>query len=117
MKTTRILGFVAGLLAVVALIAIGFALITDQGGVSKTGILAIMAGMGVMAAALLLGIVHFLLRIKFRNPYHRRRGPQAFLRAGRVMVWAWGVAMIATAAMLGYLAWQLGPALFMLLMG
>lgn len=114
MKTTRILGFVAGLVAVVALIAIGFGVVA---GLTKLGVYALMAGMGAMAAALLLGIVHFLLRIKFRNPYLRRRGPQAFARAGRIMVWVWGVAMIATAGMLAYLAVQLGPGVFAMLMG
>jgi len=113
MKTTRILGFVAGILAIVALIAIGFGVIA---GLTKLGVQSLMAGMGVMAAALLLGVVHFLLRIKFRNPYFRRRGPQSFLRAGRIMVWAWGGAMIVTAAMLVYLAVQLGPGVFAMLM-
>ena len=114
MKTTRILGFVAGLVAVVALIAIGFGVIA---GLTKLGVYALMAGMGAMVAALLLGIVHFLLRIRFRDPYRRRRGPQAFARAGRVMVWVWGGAMIVTAAMLAYLAVQLGPGVFAMLMG
>ena len=114
MKTTRVLGFVAGLVAVVALIAIGFGVVA---GLTKLGVYALMAGMVAMVAALALGIVHFLLRIKFRNPYQRRRGPQGFLRAGRIMVWVWGVAMIATGAMLGYLAVQLGPGVFAMLMG
>lgn len=113
MKTTRILGFVAGLMAVIALIAIGFGVIA---GLTKLGVQSLMTGMGVMVAALVLGVVHFLLRIKFRNPYRRRRGPQGFLRAGRIMVWAWGVAMIATAAMLAYLSVQLGPGVFAMLM-
>ena len=114
MKTTRVLGFVAGLVAVVALIAIGFGVVA---GLTKLGIYALIYGMGAMVAALLLGIVHFLLRIKFRNPYHRRRGPQGFVRAGRIMVWVWGVAMIVMAAMLAYLAVQLGPGVFAMLMG
>ena len=114
MKTTRVFGFVAGLVAVVAMVAIGFGVIA---GLTKLGVYALMAGMGAMMVALVLGIVHFLLRIKFKSPYQRRRGPQGFLRAGRIMVWVWGFAMIATGAMLAYLAIQLGPGIFAMLMG
>lgn len=109
MKTTRILGFVAGLLAVAALIALGIGVIL---GMSKWGFILLMVGTGVMVAALVLGIAHFLLRIKFRNPYFRRRGPQDFLRAGRIMVWAWGVSMIAMGVLM---AVYLGPIIISLL--
>ena len=109
MKTTRILGFVAGLLAVAALIALGIGVIL---GMSKWGFILLMVGTGVMVAALVLGIAHFLLRIKFRNPYFRRRGPQDFLRAGRIMVWAWGVSMIAMGVLMGV---YLGPIIISLL--
>ena len=113
MKTTRILGFAAGLIADVALIAIGFGVVA---GLTKLGVYALMAGMVAMVAALLTGIVHFLLRIKYRNPFRSRRGPQGFMRVGRIMVWVWAVAMILMAAMLAYLVIQLGPGIFAMIM-
>jgi hypothetical protein len=112
MKTTRILGIVAGVTAVVALITIGFGTLA---GLTKLGMVSLLVGLGVMAVSLLVGIAHLLMRIKFRNPYRSRRGPKAFLKAGRILMWVWGVAMIVTGAMVAYLAAQLGPALFSLL--
>ena len=93
MRTTRILGFLAGVTAVVALIAIGLSM--TMGAVQ--GLQVILYGTGVMLLSLLMGIAHFLLRIKFRNPYRSRR-PKPFLKVARIMVWAWGVSIIATIA-------------------
>ena len=114
MKTTRILGFVAGVISVIALIAIGIGMIA---GVTKLGIESLVFGVGAMVIALLTGIAHLLLRIKFRRPYYSRRRPKPFLVAGRVMMWVWAVAMIAMVAMIVYLAIQLGPVLFSLIAG
>ena len=113
MKTTRILGLLAGVTAVVALIAIGIGTFAGL----EIGMKLMLVSVGIMAVSLLMGVAHLLLRIKFRNPYHSRRGPKAFLRIGRIMVWVWGVAMIATVAAVIYLVIQFGPALFSLISG
>jgi len=113
MKTTRILGFVAGVVAVVALLAIGYGTST---GLSKLGSYALIFGMVAMVLSLLLGVAHLLLRIRFKNPYRSRR-PKPFLKAGRIMVWVWGVAMVVMAAMVAYLVVQFGPVLISLISG
>jgi hypothetical protein len=109
MKTTRVLGFVAGVIALVALVFIGASMTME----AMQGLKVLLYGVGVFLIALLTGIAHLLLRIKFRNPYRSRRGTKPFLKAGRVMVWVWGVSMIATVAMVAYfvISSGLGPIL------
>lgn len=108
MKTTRILGLLAGVTAVVAAVAVGIGFSPVD---AKLGTLSLLAGLGVMAVSFLLGVVHLLLRIWFRNPYSSRR-PKPFLMAGRVLVWVWLVLMVALSV---YLAVQFGPILLALL--
>jgi len=109
MKTTRVLGFVAGIIALAALITIGMSMTLG----AMQGLKVLVAGTGIMLVALLTGIVHLLLRIKFRNPYRSRRGRKPFLVAGRVMIWVWGASIIATIAMVAYfvISSGLGPVL------
>ncbi len=114
MKTTRILGFVAGVMAIVALIAFCLGMIA---GLTKLGILSLVTGVGVMAVSLLPGIAHLLLRIKYRNPYRSRRGQKRFLLAGRILMWAWGVIAIATLGLVIYLAIEFGPSMLSLVLG
>ncbi len=108
MKTTRILGFVAGLMAVIALLAMGLGayLAMDPVRFSNLSISYGILGLGavVMVISLIPGIAHLLLRIKFRRPYERRRrSPGTFFLVSRILVWVWGVAVLATLALALYL--------------
>jgi hypothetical protein len=108
MKTTRILGFAAGLMAVIALLAMGLGAFLAMNPVQfpnlsmNYGILGL--GAIIMVVSLVPGIAHLLFRIKFRRPYERRRRDHgAFLKLSRVLVWIWGVAVLATLALALYL--------------
>ncbi len=111
MKTTRILGYVAGILAALALMTLGFGLILTMNPERfpnlTLGYGALIGGAVAVLVSIIPGIAHFALRTKFHRPFHDAGVPRGFRTAGRVLLWVWGLALVAGAALAAYL-WSLG---------
>jgi peptidoglycan biosynthesis protein MviN/MurJ (putative lipid II flippase) len=107
MKTTRILGYVAGILAALAMVTLGFGLILTMNPERfpnlTLGYGALIGGVVAVLVSIIPGVVHFALRAKFRRPFHDAGVPQGFRIAGRVLLGVWWLALVAGAALAIYL--------------
>lgn len=111
MKATRVLGFWAGVLALVALfvLAIGtfLAMRLQLQDFLSFGIYPLGAGVLFLILSVVAGVAHLILRIWHRDPYRNPRGARKSLAAGRIMVWIWAFSLIGIAV--GSAIWLLGP--------
>jgi hypothetical protein len=109
MKTTRILGFAAGLMAVISAIVLAFGVFITMNperfpSLTMPGWSALVAGFVFILVSAIPGVAHLALRIRFRKPFHAR-GPSGFLTVCRVLVWIWGILLVSAilvAALWGY---------------
>ncbi len=111
MKTTRILGYVAGILAALALVTLVFGLILTMNPERfpnlTLGYSALISGVVAVLISIIPGVAHFALRAKFRRPFHDAGVPRGLRIAGRALLWVWGLALVTGAALAAYL-WSLG---------
>ena len=111
MKTTRFLGFWAGVTALAALVILlvgaVLAMRLPLQDFLAFGMYVLAAGLLILIVSILMGVAHLLLRIRFRDPYKFTRGRRSDLIAGRVLVWVWAVSVIGIAV--GATVWLLGP--------
>lgn len=91
MKTTRILGFTAGLMAVLSAIAIALSLLSTA---NSIGFYLLGFGIAFILTSAIPGVAHLILRIWFRRPFHDPDGPRGFLITCRVMVWLWAILLV-----------------------
>ena len=111
MKTTRFLGFWAGVAAlaalVILLVGVVLAMRLPLQDFLAFGMYALAAGLLILIVSILMGIAHLLLRIRFRDPYKFTRGHRSDLVAGRILVWVWAVSVVGITV--GATVWLLGP--------
>ena len=111
MKTTRFLGFWAGVTALAALVilivGVVLAMRLPLQDFLAFGLYVLAAGMVILIVSILMGVAHLLLRIRFRHPYKVKRGRRADLVTGRVLIWVWAVSLIGI--VVGATIWLLGP--------
>jgi len=107
MKTTRILGYIAGVLAAIALVTLGFGLILTMNPEKfpnlTLGYSALIGGVVAVLISIIPGIVHFALRMKFHRPFHAEGVSRGVRIAGRVLLCVWWLALAAGAALALYL--------------